>query len=234
MSARLLLVEDDEALAEGLVRQLRRAGFSVERLADGDAALGVELDRFDLAILDLMLPGTYGLDVLKRWRARGEWSAIPVVLLTARDHMADKVRGLSLGADDYVTKPFYPEELVARIHARLRGTRAVASTGTTRVGPIEIDLAAREVRVDGALVELTPVEHTILAHLAARAGRAVTRADLAEAALAREEEADGRALDVHVSRIRKKLGAREPHLATVWGIGYRLDAEPRTPRKRSP
>jgi DNA-binding response OmpR family regulator len=234
MTARILLVEDDDALAEGLVRQLRRAGFSVDRLADGDAALGVELTRFDLAILDLMLPGTYGLDVLKRWRASEEGAAIPVVLLTARDHTADKVRGLSLGADDYVTKPFYPEELVARIHARLRRTRGGGSSGAQRVGPIEIDDEAREVRVDGAPIELTPVEHAILAHLAERAGRAVTRADLAAAVLDREDEAEGRALDVHVSRIRKKLGAREAHLATVWGIGYRLDAEPRPTRKKSP
>jgi two-component system response regulator MtrA len=231
MSARILLVEDDAALAEGLARQLRRAGFTVEHVADGDAALGVELTRFDLAILDLMLPGTYGLDVLKRWRGRADGEAIPVVLLTARDHMADKVRGLSLGADDYVTKPFYPEELVARIHARLRRTKAGAAGELLRVGPIEIDRGAREVRVGGRALELTPVEHAIVEHLAERAGRAVTRVDLAAAVLDREEEAEGRALDVHVSRIRKKLGDHEAHLATVWGIGYRLDETPRPPRR---
>jgi two-component system response regulator MtrA len=231
MSAKILVVEDDEALAEGLVRQLRRAGFSVDHVADGDAALAVDLRGFDLAILDLMLPGTYGLDVLKRWRAREDGESIPVVLLTARDHTADKVRGLSLGADDYVTKPFYPEELVARVHARLRRTKSGAATDVMRVGPIEIDRAAREVRVGGSALDLTPVEHAILVHLAERMGRAVTRADLASAVLDREDEAEGRALDVHVSRIRKKLGVHDGHLATVWGIGYRLDAEPRAAKK---
>jgi two-component system response regulator MtrA len=198
--------------------------------ADGDAAVGVPLARFDLAILDLMLPGTYGLDVLKRWRARGDEGAIPVVLLTARDHTADKVRGLSLGADDYVTKPFYPEELIARIHARLRRSGAASKSDALRVGPLEIDRAAHEARLDGAPLELTPVELAILVHLAERAGRAVPRADLASAVLDREDEGSERTLDVHVSRIRKKLGAREAHLATVWGIGYRLDPEPRAGR----
>jgi two-component system response regulator MtrA len=231
MTTRILLVEDDDALAEGLARQLRRAGFEVERVANGDAALEVALARFDLAILDLMLPGTYGLDVLKRWRAR-EDGALPVVLLTARDHTADKVRGLSLGADDYVTKPFYPEELVARIHARLRRTGAAAKTDRLRVGPLEIDREARRASVAGEAMDLTPVELAILIHLAERAGRAVARADLASAVLDREDEGSERTLDVHVSRIRKKLGVHETHLATVWGIGYRLDAEARAGRAK--
>ena len=230
MGARILLVEDDDALAEGLVRQLRRAGLEVERIADGDDALRAELSRFDLAILDLMLPGTYGLDVLKRWRAREDGGAIPVVLLTARDHTADKVRGLSLGADDYVTKPFYPEELIARIHARLRRTASASATELLHVGPLEIDRSAHEVRLDGTSLELAPAEHAILVHLAERAGRAVTRADLVAAASDRDDDGEGRSLDVHVSRLRKKLGAHEGHLATVWGIGYRLDATPREPR----
>jgi len=237
MGARILLVEDDDALAEGLVRQLRRAGLEVERIADGDDAVRAELSRFDLAILDLMLPGTYGLDVLKRWRAREDGGAIPVVLLTARDHTADKVRGLSLGADDYVTKPFYPEELIARIHARLRRTGATSATDVLRVGPLALDRAAHQVTLEGNLLDLAPAEHAILLHLAERAGRAVTRADLASAVRDGDgDDGEGRSLDVHVSRIRKKLGTHEGHLATVWGIGYRLDATPRearAARKRS-
>ncbi len=233
MSARVLLVEDDDALAESLARQLGRAGLEVERVADGDDALGVDLSRFDLAILDLMLPGTYGLDVLKRWRASGpEGAELPVILLTARDHTADKVRGLSLGADDYVTKPFYPEELLARIQARLR--RAKATTASVlRVGAIELDLEAHEARADGAPLELTRVELAILVYLAERIGRAISRSELALAALDREEAGSDRALDVHVSRIRKKLGASAEQLATVWGIGYRLESEPRRERKKS-
>jgi DNA-binding response OmpR family regulator len=180
---RILVVEDDANIALGLREVLSGEGFEVLPCARGD--LAVELctrHNPDLVLLDVMLPGLSGYDVCRQLRGRG--CHTPILMLTAKGQELDKVVGLQIGADDYVTKPFYPEELVARIHARLRGTRAVASTGTTRVGPIEIDLAAREVRVDGALVELTPVEHTILAHLAARAGRAVTRADLAEAALA--------------------------------------------------
>ncbi len=236
MGARILLVEDDDALAEGLVRQLRRAGLEVERIADGDDAVRADLSRFDLAILDLMLPGTYGLDVLKRWRAREDGGAIPVVLLTARDHTADKVRGLSLGADDYVTKPFYPEELIARIHARLRRAGATSATDVLRVGPLEIDRAAHAVKLEGVTLDLAPAEHAILVHLAERAGRAVTRADLAGAVHDRDDDGEGRSLDVHVSRIRKKLGAHEGHLATVWGIGYRLDTAARaarSPRKKA-
>jgi two-component system response regulator MtrA len=215
-----LVVEDDDALAEGLSRHLRRAGFEVERVADGDEARAMSLAGFDLAVLDLMLPGTYGLDVLKAWRARGDEGALPVVLLTARDHTADKVRGLSLGADDYVTKPFHPEELIARLRARLRRAKP-AATDTIVIGPLSLDREARVVRLEGAELDLAPIERAILFHLGERAGRAIARADLAEAVLDRDDE---RGLDAHVSRLRKKLGTHAGVLATVWGIGYRLEA----------
>lgn len=227
MTDSILLVEDDDALAEGLVQQLQRAGFRVTRLADGDEALTAELEGFDLAILDLMLPGTYGLDVLKRWRSTGGRGAeLPVILLTARDHTADKVRGLSLGADDYVTKPFYPEELLARIHARLRRGKPAASAAIV-LGALTIDPEARSARVHGEALDLTRVELDVLLYLAARVGRAIARSEIVDAVLDRHDENADRALDVHVSRIRKKLGAAADHLATVWGIGYRLEAEPK-------
>lgn len=223
MSARILIVEDDDAIAAALEKQLGRAGFTCTRMANGDDALLIETG-FDLAILDLMLPGTYGLDVLKRWR-QGEASLreMPVILLTARDHTADKVRGLSLGADDYVTKPFYPEELLARVQARLRRRASTSTAEAIDVGPLQINAELREVRLHGEALDLTRAELEILLHLGKRLGHAVSRAELAELALDREDDLSGeRALDVHMSRIRKKLGKESAMISTVWGIGYRL------------
>ena len=226
MSARILVVEDDPELGPELVRQLRRAGLEPALLADGDAAMREPLDGYALVLLDLVLPGAYGLDVLKRIRRESE---VPVMVLTARDHTADKVRGLSLGADDYVTKPFWPEELVARIRARLRRPAMErAEEGVVRIGTLEIDAAAHAVRVAGAPVEVTRAELVILTTLARRPGHAVSRAALAEAALDGESAGAERALDVHVSRLRKKLGAEGKRIVTVWGVGYRLEPEAAT------
>jgi len=194
---------------------------------DGDEALRAPYEELDLVLLDLGLPGTYGLDVLKAIRKRSE---VPVLILTARDHTSDKVRGLSLGADDYVTKPFWPDELVARIRARLRrpgmGRASTAAQrdeeSIVRAGSIEIDLEGPRVIVGAEEIELTRAELAILAMLARRAGRAVTRADLAEEAL---DGGGERTLDVHVSRLRKKLGDEGERIKTVWGIGYRLELE---------
>jgi len=222
MAERILIVEDDPQLGEQIVEHLERAGFEASWLRDGDEALSADLDGLSLVVLDLMLPGTYGLDVLKRYRQRSD---VPVLILSARNETTDKVRGLSLGADDYVTKPFWPEELVARVRARLR--RPVLSRGESMaVGPIRIDLAARVVTVDGAAIDLTRAELEILAALARRTGSAVTRAALVDAALDPDRMGTDRTLDVHVSRLRKKLGAAGSLLQTVWGIGYRLRSAP--------
>jgi two-component system response regulator MtrA len=220
---RILIVEDDEELGAELVRQLERADYSVTWVRDGDQALRAALDEVDLVLLDLVLPGAYGLDVLKSYRAK---SAVPVVLLTARTHTADKVRGLSLGADDYVTKPFWPEELLARVRARLRRPALGEDSGAVvRAGGLEIDLGARLVRLDGSPVELTRVELELIEALARRAGRAVARSVLVEHTLDSARGGGERTLDVHVSRIRKKLGAEGRRIATVWGIGYRLETD---------
>ncbi|AKF05165.1 response regulator transcription factor [Sandaracinus amylolyticus] len=223
MSGRVLVVEDDPELGAEIVRQLDRAGFTPTWLKDGDDALAATPEEYDLVLLDLVLPNAYGLDILKRYRAVSE---VPVILLTARDHTADKVRGLSLGADDYVTKPFWPDELLARIRARLRrpGMRREADA-IVRAGAIEVDLDARRVRVDGEPVELTRAELDVLATLARRAGHAVSRGELVEEALDPGREGGERTLDVHVSRLRKKLGAEGKRIATVWGIGYRLEID---------
>ena len=218
MTQRILLVEDDEKLGAQIVEHLTGEGLEVEWVRDGDVALRADPDAFDLIVLDLMLPGTYGLDVLKRYRKS---SQVPVMILSAREDTRDKVRGLELGADDYMTKPFWPEELVARVQARLRRP-TMQRTDEIEVGPIHIDLDARVVKVEGEVVELTRVEHDLLAALARRPGMAMTRASLVEAALDPDRQGTERTLDVHVSRLRKKLGDAGERVETVWGIGYRL------------
>lgn len=218
MSNRILLVEDDAALGEQVARTLSQAGFDPHWVQDGDAARDLDPDEYDVIILDLMLPGTYGMDLLKRYRVKSE---VPVLILSARDDTSDKIRGLKLGADDYVTKPFFPEELVARVQACLRRPNLVA-TDRLVVGEIRIDLERREVRGTDGAVTLTPVEFEILALLARRKGSAVTRDALVAAALDPAHDGSRRTLDVHISRLRSKLGADAAQLETVWGIGYRL------------
>jgi two-component system response regulator MtrA len=215
---RILLVEDDVALGEQVERSLSQAGFEPHWVQDGDAARDLDPDQYRLIVLDLMLPGVYGMDLLKRYRAKSE---VPVLILSARDDTADKIRGLQLGADDYVTKPFFPEELLARIHACLRRPN-LSNTERLVVGEIVVDLERREVMASGKALSLTPVELEILATLARRKGAAVTREALVEAALDPAQESSRRTLDVHISRLRNKLGDYAAQLETVWGIGYRL------------
>ncbi|HBQ16430.1 MAG: response regulator transcription factor [Sandaracinaceae bacterium] len=219
MSDRILVVEDDEQLGAQIVERLSGEGYAPTWLKDGSEAARTDPKPFSLVILDLMLPGTYGMDVLKRIRASSD---VPVLILTARDHPADKVRGLELGADDYVTKPFWPEELLARVKARLR--RPVMSrVDRVSVGALTVDLAARVVEVNGAPIELTKVEFDLLAVLVRRPGQAISRRALVEKVLDPEKQGTERTLDVHVSRLRKKLGDEGARVATVWGIGYRFE-----------
>jgi len=218
VSNRILLVEDDAALGQQVAATLSEAGFDPHWVRDGDAARALDPDDYRVIVLDLMLPGTYGMDLLKRYRAKSE---VPVLILSARDDTADKIRALKLGADDYVTKPFFPEELVARIQACLRRPNLV-STERLVVGPIQVDLGRREVSTSDGTLSLTPVEFEILALLARRRGAAVTRDALVDAALDPAHDASRRTLDVHISRLRTKLGSDAAQLETVWGIGYRL------------
>ena len=222
MSDRILLVEDDAALGQQVVDALSRAGFEPDWVQDGDDARELEPDDYRLIVLDLMLPGTYGMDLLKRYRRKSE---VPVLILSARDDTADKIRGLELGADDYVTKPFFPEELLARIQACLRRPN-LSSTERLVVGAIVIDFERREVTASSGALSLTPVELEILSALARRKGAAVTRDALVEAALDPAQDSSRRTLDVHISRLRNKLGEDAVQLETVWGIGYRLSEGP--------
>jgi len=219
MSDRILLVEDDKKLGAQIVQHLSRAGYDPTWIEDGDAAANVDPRGFALVVLDLMLPGTYGMDLLRRYRASSE---VPVLILSAREDSADKVRALKLGADDYVTKPFWPDELLARIAARMRRPTLERREPVLRFGGLAIDLEKRELRVEDVVVDLTNAELAIVVALAKRPGSPMTRAALVDAALDPAAGGNERTLDVHVSRLRKKLGAYGECIATVWGIGYKL------------
>ena len=221
MLSRILLVEDDERLGQQIVDRLRAAGLEPFWIKDGGEALGANPAEYALVVLDLMLPGAHGLDILKRFR---EAADTPVLVLSARNETTTKVRALELGADDYVTKPFWPEELIARVQARLRRP-TLQKQDHVDAGPLHIDLGARRVLVENAEVDLTRVEFDLLAALARRPGAAVSRQWIVSNVLDPDREGTERTLDVHVSRLRKKLGAAGARLLTVWGVGYRLEAE---------
>jgi two-component system response regulator MtrA len=221
MADRILLVEDDEALGRQVVGHLEGAGFVVRWIRDGDEAACEDPSPYSLAILDLMLPGAYGLDVLKRLRADSD---LPVLILSARHDTNDKVRALELGADDFVTKPFWPEELIARVRTRLRRP-SLQREGVLAAGDLVVDVEARAVTTAGTFVDLTRVEFDLLAALSRRPGAAIDRGWLVDNVLDPEREGTERTLDVHVSRLRKKLGKYAKMVQTVWGVGYRLNPE---------
>jgi len=224
-----ILVVDDEPRIVQLVRDyLEHGGFAVVTAADGAAALREARERRpDLVVLDLGLPGLDGLDVTRELRKQGN---LPIVMLTARDDESDKIVGLELGADDYMTKPFSPKELVARVRAVLRRVdSAAAPVGVIRVGDtVVLDEAKLEVHVDGRRVDVTPTEFKLLAVMARQPGRVFTRAQLLDAVHGVAFESYERAIDAHVKNLRRKLEP-DPHapryLQTVFGAGYRF-AEP--------
>lgn len=223
MNGLILVVEDEPQIAEILEAYLRGEGFRFERAADGHAALALyRACRPDLILLDVMLPGRSGLDVLRAVRADG---ATPVILITARAEESDRVVGLELGADDYVVKPFRPREVMARVKAVLR--RAAPGEGAparpVRLGPLEVDPLGVVARVNGAALALTPTEFRLLYHLGRAPGRAFSRAELLEAALP-DSDALERVVDAHLMSVRRKLdlAGAGGMLQTVRGIGYRL------------
>ncbi len=223
-----ILVIDDDADIRRLVRDyLEHAGFEVLVAADGTAAgVLVASRRPDLIVLDLGLPGIDGLDVTRSLRRT---SAVPIIMLTARADESDRLVGLELGADDYVTKPFSPKELVARVRAVLRRTESAAMPAeVVRVGDLELDLPRRRTTVAGHRVELTPTEFEVLTTLAREPGRVFTRAQLLDAVHGVAFESYERAIDAHVKNIRRKIedDPRDPRrLQTVFGVGYRVADE---------
>ncbi|MCB9684787.1 MAG: response regulator transcription factor [Alphaproteobacteria bacterium] len=227
MPVRVLMIDDDPQLAELLAAYLRPHDVLLTNAPDGARGLkALEGGGFDAVVLDVMMPGLDGLDVLRRLRAT---SALPVLMLTARGDETDRVVGLELGADDYLAKPVYPRELLARIRAVLRRTAPREPEQRLVVGDLEIDPAARVARVGADTLSLTALEFDLLLALAERAGRVVPRDALWEAAGRGETHVSDRTVDVHVSHLRAKLGddARDPRrLKTVRGAGYVLVKEP--------
>jgi DNA-binding response OmpR family regulator len=226
-----ILVVDDEPKIATLARDyLEHAGFAVLTAGDGPSALStIHQRRPDLVVLDLGLPGLDGLDVTRELRRS---STIPIVMLTARDDELDKLLGLELGADDYLTKPFSPRELVARVRAVLRrADRAPEAAETIRAGDVVLDLPRMRAEVEGAIVDLTPTEFQLLATMAARPGRIFTRAQLLDAIHGIAFETYERAIDSHVKNLRRKVepDPRRPrYILTVYGVGYRF-ADDRAP-----
>ncbi len=219
----IVVVEDDPNIADLVELYLRREGFRVVQAADGPRGLeAVREQRPRLVVLDVGLPGGMdGLEVCRRLRS-GPQPGVPVLMLTARDGEIDRVLGLELGADDYVTKPFGPRELMARVKAILRRVEGPREApDVIEVGDVEVDVGRREARVGGAPVPLTTREFDLLHHLAANAGLALSRQQILDAVWGPGWFGDERTVDVHVRQLRKKLGDALP-LATVWGVGYRL------------
>jgi len=221
----ILLIEDDARLAQLTSDYLQRHNFLVSWLSDGNRGLeAVQRQRYDVVLLDVMLPGRSGFEVCRELRATSD---IPVILLTARAEEADRVLGLELGADDYLVKPFSPRELVARIQALLRRVRGQAGppSRTTRVGNLMIDPTSCRALLEGRELPLTGYEFTLLRVLAERAGRVLSREQLMELALGNAEESFDRSIDVHISRLRHKLGDDSKHprlIKTIRGMGYML------------
>jgi DNA-binding response OmpR family regulator len=224
MSRTILVVDDEPRIVELARDYLEHAGFRVITANDGRAALDVARHhRPDLIVLDLGLPGLDGLDVTRELRRDG---SIPIVMVTARDDELDKVLGLELGADDYLTKPFSPRELVARVKAVLRRTdRPTDPSDVIRVGELQLDVPRMRTEVAGRGVDLTPTEFTLLATLARQPGRIFTRSQLLDALHGVAFESYERAIDSHIKNLRRKLepDPRQPRFVlTVYGVGYRL------------
>lgn len=218
---RVLFAEDDEALARGVVTLLRDGGYAVDHVATGTGALELEPhEPYALVILDVGLPDLSGFEVLTAIRRRG--SKTPVLILTARDALQDRVRGLDLGADDYLLKPFEPAELEARVRALVRRTQGDPSP-VLSVGNLVYDRSSGEVRIDGRLIDLRRREIAVLSALITQAGKVVPKERLAAQVFAYDDEVAPNALELYVARVRKKLQPDGPQIRTLRGLGYMIE-----------
>jgi two-component system phosphate regulon response regulator PhoB len=225
---RLLLVEDDRAIAELLRWHFEREGYDVIRTADGEEALLLAEERTpDLIILDWMIEGVPGIEVCRRLRRRPSTAHVPLIMLTARGEETDRIRGLETGADDYITKPFSPRELLARVSAVLRRVRPALAGERLGYADIELDVTEHRVRRGGQPVHLGPIEFRLLRHLLENPGRVFTRESLLAALWREDSEIDARTVDAHVRRLRKALnvGGRADLIRTVRSAGYSLDSD---------
>ena len=217
---RILLIEDDTNLNRQLAQMLAEAGYVVDCAYDGEEGhfLG-ETEPYDAVILDLGLPSLDGVTVLERWRAAGR--NMPVLILTARDRWSDKVAGIDAGADDYVSKPFHIEEVLARIRALIRRAAGHASA-RLHCGPIELDVKASRASIEGQLLRLTSHEYRLLSYLMHHQGEVISRTELTEHLYDQDFDRDSNTIEVFVGRLRKKIGAE--WIETVRGLGYRMQA----------
>lgn len=228
---RILVVDDEPDILSLLVYQLSREGYRVSTAVDGRSALSTAREeRPDVVVLDLMLPGVDGYEVLRTLREDDDTSDIPVILLTARREEEERVRGFRFGADDYVTKPFSARELALRVRALLRRARAepVSPTRRLRAGDVTVDRDAHRVLVDGEEIDLTPLEYRLLVVLLERRGRVQSRRQLLQAVWDTTADIETRTVDMHVARLRSKLGGAGDMIETVRGFGYRLQPTGRT------
>jgi len=217
---RILLVEDDELVADAVRRGLSAAGFTVDHAGSAEAARSaLAAEHFDLAVVDIGLPGDDGLSLLARLRGAG--NAMPVLVLTARYALQEKMRAFDLGADDFLMKPFEQAELAARCRALIRRA-GLAPSGALKLGRLQVDLLGHQLQIDGVAVELTRREWLVLESLAHNVGRVVTKERLLQALAGWEQDLSANALETHVSRLRAKLGDAAL-IRTVRGLGYRLD-----------
>jgi two-component system phosphate regulon response regulator PhoB len=234
MTHRILVVDDEPDITALVAYHLAKAGYRVSTASNGpDALKSAREERPDLLILDVMLPGASGYDVLAELRRREETKDVGVILLTARREEPDRIRGLSLGADDYLTKPFSPAELALRVSALLRrlAAPAVAQGSTLTAGPVSIDRSAHRVTVEGRELELTATEYKLLLTLVERRGRVQTRPQLLETVWEAQPDIQTRTVDMHVQRLRSKLGTAGELIETVRGFGYRFRGSERGSRR---
>lgn len=225
--AQILVVDDEPDILSVLVYHLSREGYRVTTAVNGQGALtAAAAERPDLIILDLMLPGMDGYEVLQRLRNADRTAAIPVILLTARREEEERVKGFEVGADDYITKPFSARELTLRVEALLRRSKAepVSASRRISVGPVELDREAHRAFSEGAEVDLTPLEYRLLEVLLERRGRVQSRRQLLQAVWDTNAAIETRTVDMHVARLRMKLGGAADLIETVRGIGYRFRA----------
>ena len=225
---KILVIDDEPSIINLVSAYLKPEGYEVYTAADGNAGLkSARAFKPDLIILDLMLPGMDGIELLSRLRRESD---VYVIMLTARTDETDKIVGLSVGADDYVTKPFSPRELTARVKAALRRIKTGTTSGVERsvlsFKHIRLDVGAHTVTVDDAPVELTSIEFDMLRALAENRGRVMTREQLLEKVWGAEYFGEMRVVDVHLGHVRQKLGVNEALIATVRGVGYRFEDEP--------
>ncbi len=229
MTPHILVVEDEAALVELLRYNLEEEGFRVSDAADGEAALAaVAEDKPDLIVLDLMLPLISGLEICRQLRRRPETRGLPIIMLTARGEESDRIRGLDSGADDYVTKPFSPSELVARVRAVLRRARPALAQDSLGYGELVMDLATRRVTREGRAIHLSPTEFRLLQHFMEHPGRVFSREQLLDAVWGLDAEVEPRTVDAHIRRLRKALndGGKADLIRTERAAGYALDSKP--------